>query len=346
MCLALQPETDIRESELDLVLRLRLVRQITKRVQDTKKPKAENLQVGWEMTQRIEAPEVGHLQVGGEAMQGAKAPQVGHLQVGRQAMLDNRIAMTSHLQVGRKSSRRARGSRTRNQDEPSQDNMLAEVLKGLAGQMADMTHNRSYSGVGHGVKETYDVHVPASHKKKLYLEKLPASWNVMPRTNTKDSEEIIVINSIFKNKFNGLDDGSYLMWGPEVRNTIQTANILVQRKHMFITKFLNRKEVRLAAMCSFTTFTTSTYVDLIEELELMYGGLNRCFDFVRTKLINGSKLKLNDMTNMHDVRGRIENFIKHCHMHGLSKDINNKLMLQLVHCKVITPSTFTIVPRE
>jgi hypothetical protein len=38
---------------------------------------------------------------------------------------------------------------------------------------------------------------------------------------------------------------------------------------------------------------------------------------------------------MHDVRGRIENFIKHCHMHGLSEDIDNKLMLQLVHNKLM-----------
>jgi hypothetical protein len=65
--------------------------------------------------------------------------------------------------------------------------MLAEVLKGLAGQMADMTNNRSYSGVGHGVKETYDIHVPSTYKRKFYLEKLPAPWNVMPRTNAKDS---------------------------------------------------------------------------------------------------------------------------------------------------------------
>jgi hypothetical protein len=66
---------------------------------------------------------------------------------------------------GSESFRRARGSRTRNQDEPSQDNLLAKVLKGLAGQMADITHNRSYSGAGHGVKETYDVQVPASYNK-------------------------------------------------------------------------------------------------------------------------------------------------------------------------------------
>jgi hypothetical protein len=183
--------------------------------------------------------------------------------------------------------------------------------------------------------------VPASYKKKLYLEKLPEPWNVMQRKNAKDSEEIKVIDSIFKNKFSGLDDSSYFMWRPEVINTIHTANFSVQGKHMFITKFLDRKEVRLAAMCILTTFTASTYVDLIEELELTYGGLNRCFDFVRTKLINGSKLKLNDLTNMHDVRGRIENFIKHCHMHGLSKDINNKLMLQLVQCKVMFPHQLT-----
>jgi hypothetical protein len=224
--------------------------------------------------------------------------------------------------------------------------MLAEVLKGLFGQMADMTHNRSYLGVGHGVKETYDVHMPSTYKRKFYLEKLPAPWNVMPRTNAKDSEEIKVIDSIFKNKFNEQDDGSYFMWRPEVMNTIHTANLSVQRKHMFITKFLDRKEARLAAMCIFTMFTASTYVDLIEELELMYGGLNRCFNFVRTKLINGSKFKLTDLTSMHDVRGRIENFIEHCHMHGLSEDINNKLMLQLVHCKVMIPHQLTQLYQE
>jgi hypothetical protein len=142
-------------------------------------------------------------------------------------------------------------------------------------------------------------------------------WNVLPRDNAKDSKEIKVIDSIFKNTFKGLEDGSYFMWRPEVINTIHTANLLVQRKYMFITKFLDRKEARLAAMCIFTTFTASTYVDLIEELELTYGGCNRCFDFVRTKLINENKLKLSDLTNMHDVRGRIENFIEHCHMHGL-----------------------------
>jgi hypothetical protein len=181
------------------------------------------------------------------------------------------------------------------------------------------------------VKEVYDAYVPTAYKSKFYLEKLPAPWYVMPRNNAKDSEEIKVIDSIFKNKFNKLEDGSYFMWRPEVINTKHTANLWVQRKYMFITKFLDRKEARLAAMCimCFTTFTASTYVDLIQELELKYGGCNCCFDFVRTKLINSSKLKLNDLTNMHDVRGRIENFIEHCHMHGLSEDIDNKLMLQL-----------------
>jgi hypothetical protein len=63
---------------------------------------------------------------------------------------------------------------------------------------------------------------------------------------------------------------------------------------MFVTKFLDRKETRLQAMTAFTTFTASTYVDLITELEDTFGGRNRCFDFVRTKLINGSRLKSND----------------------------------------------------
>jgi hypothetical protein len=52
-------------------------------------------------------------------------------------------------------------------------------------------------------------------------------------------------------------------------------------------------------------------------------------------LINGNKLKVHTLTNMHDVRGRIANFIEHCHMHGPSKDIDNKMMLQLVHNKLM-----------
>jgi hypothetical protein len=181
--------------------------------------------------------------------------------------------------------------------------------------MANMTQNQSYSGTGHNVKEAYNAYVPTSYKTKFYLEKLPVLWNVLPRNNAKDSEEIKVIDSIFKNMFIGLEDGSYFMWRPEVVNTKHTANFWVQRKYMFITKLLDKKEARLAAMCIFTTFTASTYVDLIEELELTYIGCNCCFDFVRTKLINGNKLKLHNLTNMHDVRGRIEIFIEHCHMH-------------------------------
>jgi hypothetical protein len=137
------------------------------------------------------------------------------------------------------------------------------------------------------------------------LEKLLVPWKVLLRDIAKDSKEIKIIDSIFKNMFKGLDDGSYFMWEPEVINTIHTVNLSVQRKYMFITELLDRKEARLAAMCIFTMFTASTYVDLIEELELTYGGCNRCFDFVRRKLVNGSKLKLGDLTNMHDVRGRI-----------------------------------------
>jgi hypothetical protein len=63
-------------------------------------------------------------------------------------------------------------------------------------------------------------------------------------------------------------------------------------------------------------------------------------------LINGNKLKLGDLTNMHNVRGRIENFIEHCYMHGLSQDINNKLMVQLVHCKVMNPHQLTELYQE
>jgi hypothetical protein len=125
-------------------------------------------------------------------------------------------------------------------------------------------------GAGHNVKEAYDAYVPTSYNSKFYLEKLPVPWNVLPRNNAKDSEEIKVIHSIFKNMFKGLEDGSYFMWRPEVINTIHRGNLLVQRKYMFITKFLDRKEARLAAMCIFTTFTASTYVDLIEEWELTY----------------------------------------------------------------------------
>jgi hypothetical protein len=53
-------------------------------------------------------------------------------------------------------SSRTRGfSRTRNQDQTGQDNMLAGVLKQIACQMVNMTLNQSYLGTGHKVKEAY-----------------------------------------------------------------------------------------------------------------------------------------------------------------------------------------------
>jgi hypothetical protein len=50
--------------------------------------------------------------------------------------------------------------------------MLAGVLKQIAGQIVNMTHNQSYSGTGHKVKEAYNAYVPQAYKSKFYLEKL------------------------------------------------------------------------------------------------------------------------------------------------------------------------------
>jgi hypothetical protein len=79
--------------------------------------------------------------------------------------------------------------------------MLAGVLQQIAGQMAKLSHNQSYSGMGNKVKEAYNAHVPQSYKSRFYLEKLSVPWNVLPRDNAKDSEEIKIINSINKNMF-------------------------------------------------------------------------------------------------------------------------------------------------
>jgi hypothetical protein len=167
--------------------------------------------------------------------------------------------------------------------------MLAGVLQQVAGHLANLSHNQTQSGMGGNKKyqEAYDSHVPQSYKSIFYLEKLPVPWNVMPRDHVKDIEEIKVIDSIKTAVFKGIEDGSYFMWRPEVINMIHSANLSVHRKWIFITKFIDKKETRLSAICSFTTFTASTYVDLITELEDTFGGRNRCFDFVRTKLING-----------------------------------------------------------
>jgi hypothetical protein len=114
------------------------------------------------MTQRIEPPPGRTLPGGAGSHAGRRTSAVGPPPGGSASNAGQQNSDDESPPGGSGSSRRARGSRTRNQDKPSQDNLLAEVLKGLAGQMAIMTHNRSYSGVGHGVKEMYDVHVPAS----------------------------------------------------------------------------------------------------------------------------------------------------------------------------------------
>jgi hypothetical protein len=219
-----QDEIELQDSVLDSVLPLRPDRQITMLVQGT------------------EPPQVGYLQVGRQVMQGVEPPQAGRLQVGRKAMLYIRFPEMGSPPGGSDVSSRAREfSRTRNQDQTSQDNMLAVVLKQIAGQMVNMTHNQSYSGTGHKVKEAYDAYVPQAYKSKFYLEKLPVPCNVLPRDNTKDRKYIKVIDSIFKKTF--IEDSSNFMWRPEVINAIHKANHSVQKRK----RFLDRKETRLAA---------------------------------------------------------------------------------------------------
>jgi hypothetical protein len=74
MYLVPQDEIEIRDLELDLVLHLRLGRQIMMIVQDTEPPQVGNLQVGRKVTRIVEPPEVGHLQVGRQVTQGADVP--------------------------------------------------------------------------------------------------------------------------------------------------------------------------------------------------------------------------------------------------------------------------------
>jgi hypothetical protein len=50
--------------------------------------------------------------------------------------------------------------------------------------------------------------------------------------------------------------------------------------------------------------------------------------------------------NMHDVRGRIANFIEHCHMHRVGNNIKNKMMLQLVHVKLMNQNQLTALYTE
>jgi hypothetical protein len=74
--------------------------------------------------------------------------------------------------------------------------MLAGVLQQIAGQMAKLSHNQSYSGMGNKVKEAYNAQVLQSYKSRFYLEKLPVTWNVLPRDNAKDSKEIKITDPI------------------------------------------------------------------------------------------------------------------------------------------------------
>jgi hypothetical protein len=89
--------------------------------------------------------------------------------------------------------------------------MLAGVLQQIAGQMVNISHNQSYSGMGNKVKEAYYAHVPQTYKSRFYFEKLPVPWKLLPRDNAKDSEEIKIMDYIFKNTFQGIEDGSYFM---------------------------------------------------------------------------------------------------------------------------------------
>jgi hypothetical protein len=45
---------------------------------------------------------------------------------------------------------------------------------------------------------------------------MPPPWNVMPRSTERESDELKLVTSTMKTKFDGTEDGKYFEWRPAV----------------------------------------------------------------------------------------------------------------------------------
>jgi hypothetical protein len=121
-----------------------------------------------------------------------------------------------------------------------------------------------------------------------------------------------LVTSTIKTKFEGTEEGKYFEWRPAVIKCIQKANTSLNRKYLMLTR---------------------------------YGGQYRALSLVKKRLLNGTKLNIDNLKSVNEVRNQVLAFIDHCYAHdhtsyldsdAFMEDINNKLMTEKLLTKLWT----------
>jgi hypothetical protein len=71
---------------------------------------------------------------------------------------------------------------------------------------------------------------------------MPPPLNVMPRSTERESDELKLVTSTMKTKFDKTEEGKYLEWRPAVIKCIHKANTALNRKYLMITRYLDTKK--------------------------------------------------------------------------------------------------------
>jgi hypothetical protein len=155
-----------------------------------------------------------------------------------------------------------------------------------------------------------------------------------------------LVTSTIKTKFEGTEEGKYFEWRPAVIKCIQKANTSLNRKYLMLTRYLDTdKSSELKEMVPHINFSPRTYLNLLLDLEQRYGGQYRALSLVKKRLLNGTKLNIDNLKSVNEVRNQVLAFIDHCYAHdhtsyldsdAFMEDINNKLMTEKLLTKLWT----------
>jgi hypothetical protein len=206
--------------------------------------------------------------------------------------------------------------------------------------MLDQSINRSQN---HGGDQIYTVevldseHFYSPRDKNEYYSSFPEPWNKQPRNDIKAEIEIKSLDSIKNTFFKGRQDGSYFVWRPQAIQVIHKAKLPIDKRILQHKKILGTKDsMDLATIADSDSFGPESYYNLIYQLEIQFGGKARALLFVKLKLIQGDKLRIQDLSSIYTVKTRLINFINHCREHHLMDQVHNSVMQDRVFKALLT----------
>ena len=217
---------------------------------------------------------------------------------------------------------------------------IAEVSKNLLQmQINQIEQNSTRNSEG---SEYRDSALPGNAKNNFYAS-LPAPWNVQPDTSGKYSDEYSRMTKFIKDagregeqlvKFNG-DENIYFIWRPLVIPAIHQRNVSIKDKYNTLLRTLKRNSDSLVdGLLNITEPTPENYRNLIEQLEMHYGGADRAYNHAMKRLDNLRRFDANNFSLVIDYHSAICQFISFCTANNLAHCINAGQMVNSILYKL------------